>query len=114
MGVENGAEIALSVGDRIVMASVMTMLYIPGTELAEMKTTEEVAQEYQKARMSATDSGEMKEVAAQKEAWEKQKAEMEAQMEALRLSQAQGASAADKAKAKAQEAAMKKTIARRR
>merc|ERR1712166_772658 len=68
--VENGAEIALSVGDRIVMASVMTMLYIPGTELAEM----------------------------------------EAQMEALRLSQAQGASAADKAKAKAQEAAMKKQL----
>ena len=72
--VENGAEIALSVGDRIVMASVMTMLYIPGNELAEMKTTEEIAQEYQKARMSSKDSGEMKALQAQKDAWEKQKA----------------------------------------
>ena len=109
--VENGAEIALSVGDRIVMASVMTMLYIPGNELAEMKTTEEIAQEYQKARMSSKDSGEMKALQAQKDAWEKQKAEMEAQMEALRLSQAEGASAADKEKARAQEAAMKKQLA---
>lgn len=109
--VENGAEIALSVGDRIVMASVMSMLYIPGQEMENMKDAEAIAQEYQKARLSAKDSGEMKELQAQKDAWEAQKKEMEAQMEALRLAQSASQSAAEKEKAKAQEAAMKKQLA---
>jgi hypothetical protein len=108
--VENGAEIALSVGDRVVMASVMTMLYIPGNEMENMKTTEEVAQEFQQARLSAKDSGEMKELQAQKDKWEKQKAEMEAQMEALRLAQTNSQSAAEQAEAKAAAAAMRKQL----
>ena len=108
--VASGAEIALSVGDRVVMASVMTMLYIPGNEMENMKTTEEVAQEFQQARLSAKDSGEMKELQAQKDKWEKQKAEMEAQMEALRLAQTNSQSAAEQAEAKAAAAAMRKQL----
>ena len=65
--VESGAEIALTVGDRVVMASVMMMLYIPGKDIPDVKTTEEVAAEYRNARMSNKDSAEMKQLAAQKE-----------------------------------------------
>ena len=108
--VEEGAEIALTVGDRVVMASVMMMLYIPGKEIPEVKTTEEVAAEYRNARMSNKDSAEMKQLAAQKEAWEKQRKEMEEQMEAMRKAQTSAVSEAEKAKAAAASAAMKKQM----
>ena len=108
--VESGAEVALSVGDRVVMASVMMLLYVPGKDLEVVKTTEEVAAEYRSARMSDKDSDEMKALQAQKDAWEKQKADMEAQMEAMRKAQLGAQSEAEKAKAKAQELAMKKQM----
>ena len=109
--IDSGAEIALSAGDRVVMSNVMTLLYIPGTDLEVYKSTEEIAQEFRGAKMSDKDSSEMQALQAQKDAWEAQKKQMEEQMEALRLSQNQQMSAAEKEKAQAEAAAMKKKLA---
>jgi hypothetical protein len=62
------------------MSNVMTLLYIPGTDLEVYKSTEEIAQEFRGAKMSDKDSSEMQALQAQKDAWEAQKKQMEARM----------------------------------
>ena len=101
--VEQGAEVSLSVGDRVVMASVMTIVCVPGQELSETMSAEDIAAEFRKAKLSDKDSAEMQALQAQKEAWDKQKAEMQAQMDALKKQASDATTEAEKAAARQAE-----------
>ena len=103
--IEKGATVRLAHNDRVVMSNEMMVFKMPGGEGEEMNP-EDIAREFQEAKMANNDSAEMRKLAAEKARWEEEKKRMELAMEEMKKKSASG-----DAKAAAEAEAMKKQLA---